>query len=480
MLTKYIAVMNYNNSNGMETHFHQYQLYKQPASIQYEDMNVQCSEVVEVSGIPDQSIPLPNNSFNYATNHHETPHFTNGSPPVRSSQILVQENLPIPNNSYNYVANHHETPPSTSGSPPTRNFQKLTRENLQRLPNNPCNYAANHHETPPFTNGSPPARNVQRLTQENLQRRNADDFSHGSSVDRLDRTDSESFNERMIEQAMEIVTVRRRPSNTPGVQDQSSENPGNSSNEMELNNSNEMERRVSDYSFRTVSYTGTSACGGFDDDDGNQVRNENQRPSPLNGTGETQPYENTRSVPSSVQPKQNTKVLITYADAGNDNGQTRRTMTIFHNWLRKNGVHARIDFMEEYVCGISATNWVESQLEECEFVLICITSAYHDVIQEKITDIEAGNLTQTLYIYRQLNHEYQSNWSKNYRFVPILMTDKYGDGKEYHRPKWLRDTKLFRYPADYEDIIRRIYKLPKFEKPKPGPVPVCTVLKYSR
>jgi len=277
----------------------------------------------------------------------------------------------------------------------------------------------------------------------------------------------------IIEQALQIAQERR---------DQCDYNHESNNHELSfppMGQYEEMDRRESSFSFRTVSETeypnGQSTSD--DDDHQNPIMHDHHRmPSTpyLQGSGITQTYE--LSTPVQANKQQATKVLITYADIEGDLS-IRKTMRDLYSFLRKNGIDPRVDFMEEMVLNTSGAAWLETQLEECCFVMVCVTSDYLTVVMEdKLSgNKKSSNAEQTTYIYRQIHQEFIESQAKNYRFIPLLV----GDGKRNHVPRWLRDTRLYKWPTDYEDLMYRILKVPKFKKPKLGPVPVCTVRKYT-
>ena len=52
-------------------------------------------------------------------------------------------------------------------------------------------------------------------------------------------------------------------------------------------------------------------------------------------------------------------------------------------------------------------------------------------------------------------------------------------GPQHHIPRWLQDTREFKWSKDYKDLMYRVLRKSKYPKPKLGPLPVCTVKTYK-
>ena len=130
--------------------------------------------------------------------------------------------------------------------------------------------------------------------------------------------------------------------------------------------------------------------------------------------------------------------------------------------------------------------------------MICVSPSYRQVVDGQSTSRMQQNesAVNTQYIYRRIHAEYINQGSKNYRFIPVLVSGAKGVSLnnyylicvfyklikfmlQHHIPLWLKDTKVFEWPKDYEDIIYRLFRQEKFVKPKPGPAPKHTIERYT-
>lgn len=227
----------------------------------------------------------------------------------------------------------------------------------------------------------------------------------------------------------------------------------------QLQSNSSEDRHISNVSFKTASFNDNS-----DNDDeltaGNQRRFQRSN---------TQPYDNIKQEPAA-------KVLITYADVL-ERSDGMRSIHSIHRFLMRNNVEAKVDFMEDIIRSMSNAVWVDTQLNECDFVMICISPVYAQVVQDRLAeeDKQRGNAQQAMYIYRQLHQEFIQNHARNFRFLPMLVDG----GTLSNVPRWLKDTKIYRWPEDFEDIMYRILKINKYQKPKRGRTPTCTIRTYA-
>lgn len=64
---------------------------------------------------------------------------------------------------------------------------------------------------------------------------------------------------------------------------------------------------------------------------------------------------------------------------------------------------------------------------QCTFVLICISPSYRKMVEEECETSSIDRRTKerslhTKYIYRRLHTEYINQGSKNFRYIPVLMS----------------------------------------------------------
>ncbi|CAK8676772.1 unnamed protein product [Clavelina lepadiformis] len=168
------------------------------------------------------------------------------------------------------------------------------------------------------------------------------------------------------------------------------------------------------------------------------------------------------------------KVFITYA---NEDESHMRTIVQISQTLLRNSIEVTVDVLEQKEKAESVSKWLDKNLQKCDFVLICVSPKYYEIVLEdepRQSDQQENNVN-TRYIYRRIHNEYIHQGAINKRFIPVLV----GTGKSSHVPGWLHDTKIFQWPDEYEDIIYRIFGQEKYIKPKPGQRPKYTIERYD-
>nr|XP_002129288.2 uncharacterized protein LOC100187055 isoform X2 [Ciona intestinalis] len=207
----------------------------------------------------------------------------------------------------------------------------------------------------------------------------------------------------------------------------------------------------------------------------------NPTPDSEKQTGQTRPYQQ-QTVDAAAAPpvnapamRENIKVFITYAEAHNE--EHMRQVVQISQTLIQNRIDVKVDMLEENMQSLSISDWLNSALYECDFVLICVSPGYmQEVDPQEGESLKPGERAlNTKYIYRRLLSEYIAQSSRNYRFIPVLVSN----GDRCHVPHWLRDTKIYKWPTDFEDIFYRLLKQEKYIKPKMGPVPNCIIERYD-
>ena len=85
-------------------------------------------------------------------------------------------------------------------------------------------------------------------------------------------------------------------------------------------------------------------------------------------------------------------------------------------------------------------------LFQSNFVLICISPNYKFVVdgQPPTNGVQNENAINTQYIYRRIHAEYISQGSKNYRFIPVLVSGAQVVGVSYFHTRFLVFTVLLR------------------------------------
>ncbi|KAA0707393.1 Adapter protein CIKS [Triplophysa tibetana] len=160
------------------------------------------------------------------------------------------------------------------------------------------------------------------------------------------------------------------------------------------------------------------------------------------------------------------KVFVTYEA---DSDKHLKEIIKFVALLRNNGFDTHIDVFEEQLSSISKIDCMERYLNEKDYLIIIIISLrYYKTVSGMNTGRDDDEKTSnTVYIHRQLQSEFIQNGSRNYRFIPILFP---GANKSYV-PSWLRNTHIYSWPKDRDDILLRLMRVEKYNPPPVGPLP---------
>lgn len=112
---------------------------------------------------------------------------------------------------------------------------------------------------------------------------------------------------------------------------------------------------------------------------------------------------------------------------------------------------------------------MERYLNQKDYLIIIIISLkyYKTVTHINISGDDDEKTSNTVYIHRQLQSEFIQNGCRNYRVIPVLFP---GANKSYV-PTWLRNTHIYSWPKDRDDILRRLMRLEKYSPPPIGPLP---------
>ncbi|XP_076822815.1 E3 ubiquitin ligase TRAF3IP2-like [Clavelina lepadiformis] len=200
------------------------------------------------------------------------------------------------------------------------------------------------------------------------------------------------------------------------------------------------------------------------------------------GPSSSQPKPDVRkqlSAPSQNQNLPDTtamkNVFITHA-FGRDEINLKTVLEIAQK-LRANSIDVICDMFEQEEKTESVATWLDKH-EKSNFVMIIMNPKYKQIVCENGTqqfDPEREEELQTKYIYRRIHDEYIKSGSLNKRFIPVLIEN----AESSHVPGWLQDTKKFKWPNDFEDIVFRIFGKEKYQKPKLGPCPTFTRVSYD-
>ncbi|XP_065115335.1 uncharacterized protein traf3ip2b isoform X1 [Paramisgurnus dabryanus] len=160
------------------------------------------------------------------------------------------------------------------------------------------------------------------------------------------------------------------------------------------------------------------------------------------------------------------KVFVTYEA---DSEEHLKEIIKFVALLRNNGFDTHIDVFEEQLSSISKIDCMERYLNQKDYLIIIIISLkyYKTVTHINISGDDDEKTSNTVYIHRQLQSEFIQNGCRNYRVIPVLFP---GANKSYV-PTWLRNTHIYSWPKDRDDILRRLMRLEKYSPPPIGPLP---------
>ena len=174
------------------------------------------------------------------------------------------------------------------------------------------------------------------------------------------------------------------------------------------------------------------------------------------------------------------RVLITYAREPGLRDHLS-TISCIVEFLLNNGIAVTYDLFEQRERMKGIADWLDESIAESNYILVCISPSYRKVVYcESPDDMQKvsneRDLLHTKYIHKRIRNEFIKMGSKNYRFVPVMVSG----GQEKHIPPWLTDTIKFNWPSDFEDIIYWLYNIPRHVRPPRGPVPQFTVKMYGQ
>uniref|UniRef100_H2YE11 SEFIR domain-containing protein n=1 Tax=Ciona savignyi TaxID=51511 RepID=H2YE11_CIOSA len=118
--------------------------------------------------------------------------------------------------------------------------------------------------------------------------------------------------------------------------------------------------------------------------------------------------------------RENIKVFITYAEAKNKDHM--RNVVQISQTLSHNHIKVKVDMLEERVQSVSVSEWLDTALDDSDFVLICVSPGYMQEIEGHTKKDNSLRALNTTYIYRRILSEYISQASRNYRFIPVILS----------------------------------------------------------
>nr|XP_040055725.1 E3 ubiquitin ligase TRAF3IP2-like [Gasterosteus aculeatus aculeatus] len=164
------------------------------------------------------------------------------------------------------------------------------------------------------------------------------------------------------------------------------------------------------------------------------------------------PYERRRTV---SLPDECRNVFVTYSlDVSSE-------IVPFGDFLTKQGFRP-IYIFDDHIGGMDINKWVDGYLKDpSSMIVIAISPKYKADIEGSVMDSHG---LHTKYIHSTIQHEFIHQGSLNFRFIPLL----FPNASQEHVPRWLQNTRVYRWPQDSEDLLLRLLKEERFIPP---PVP---------
>ncbi|XP_008304759.1 adapter protein CIKS [Stegastes partitus] len=169
----------------------------------------------------------------------------------------------------------------------------------------------------------------------------------------------------------------------------------------------------------------------------------------------TGPRAATREVRKTISlPEECRNVFITYSM------DTAEDILIFVNFLISQGFNPAIDMFESPIQRLGITKWMDSFLNDKSVLIIVVISPKYKKDVEEVGCDEHG--LHTKYIHNQIQNEYIQQGCLNFRLVPVL----FPNATKNHVPSWLRNTRIYRWPQDNQDIVLRLLREERYILPQ--------------
>ncbi|XP_066278681.1 E3 ubiquitin ligase TRAF3IP2-like [Branchiostoma lanceolatum] len=175
-----------------------------------------------------------------------------------------------------------------------------------------------------------------------------------------------------------------------------------------------------------------------------------------------------RSVQRPATAPTKERVFITYSDDNRDHMKEVLKMAYL---LSDQGYVVDVDKFQRHFAAMDKIGWLEDKVENSDFIIVVCSKKYRRDVDGSGPGEDDDHGLNTRYINRAMQTVYLENKCINYKVIPVLF-----DG--YPRdtcPRWLRNTVLYRWPRDVQDVMCRLRREERYKMPASGRPPIITV-----
>lgn len=141
--------------------------------------------------------------------------------------------------------------------------------------------------------------------------------------------------------------------------------------------------------------------------------------------------------------------------------------------LITSGINIKIDFYDKKLMGMGINQWINDNIQESDHIIVCINKSYKSAVSETYGG-SSENVKHAITVYNQLQTILMNANSMNYRILPVIV----GNATRDDVPLVFQNTFVYRWPQHYEEILRRVFKIPERKPPALGRPPKMVLEKY--